>query len=251
VQDYTSYDRGLGLSSTFRKSYRAMKRRWKEGWTAEGADPRRTRRAAMLDMMLFDHGFVRLFWRNLGEVDEGVWRGSQPDPRMIAGLARKGFKAILNLRGETMYGSYLLERDACAANEIQLLNIKLESRRLPDVQQLDELDSIFMTIPRPFLMHCKSGADRSGFAAALYLLLRTDAPVAEAKKHLSLRYLHFRNSRAGVLDFMLDAYARDTAQTPVAFRDWIHTAYDPELLMSHFTSGKAADFLMDRVLMRE
>lgn len=60
-----------------------------------------------------------------------------------------------------------------------------------------------LAIDGPFLMHCKSGSDRAGLASALYLLDQ-GRPVAEARKMMSLRYLHLANSDAGILDVMLE-----------------------------------------------
>jgi protein tyrosine/serine phosphatase len=234
-----------------RKLKRRWMRRWKEGWTGPDAPPGRRRRNAWIDMMLFDHGLFRRIWRNFHRVSEGAWRSSQPDPPMIARLAKRGFRAVLNLRGETLWGSYILEREACAAHGLELIDIKMQSRRLPDICEVRQIDEIFASIPQPFLMHCKSGADRSGFAAALYLLLRTDTPVTEARKQLSVRYLHFKRSKAGILDFMLDAYENAAVRRPMTFREWVYSEYDPDALLAQFQSNEAADFLVDHVLGRE
>ena len=160
---------------------RRLQRRWKDGWIADPDGPG-ARRAKTIDMLLFDHGLLRKAWRNEHEVDAGVWRSSQPDPGMIRRLAAQGFKAIVNLRGATEWGSYFLEREACRAAGIELVDFKLNSRKLPSREELLALDALFERLPRPFLMHCKSGADRAGFAAALYLLLRSDLPVEEAQR---------------------------------------------------------------------
>ena len=136
-------------------------RRWKDGWVGD-LDAAGARRNAAIDMLVFDHGLLRKVWRNEHEVDGGVWRSSQPDPGMVRRLAGQGFKAILNLRGATEYGSYLLEREACRAAGIELVDFKLTSRALPSREEILALDAIFARLPRPFLMHCKSGADRAG-----------------------------------------------------------------------------------------
>jgi protein tyrosine/serine phosphatase len=235
-----------------RKSgFKAWQRRWKKGWTAPDVPASRRRRNAWIDMLVFDDGVFRILWRNLHEFHEGVWRSSQPDPALIARLAARGCRAVLNLRGETLYGSYLLEREACAAHGLELVNVKFQSRQLPEVREVRQLDEIFHRIPHPFLIHCKSGADRSGFAAALYLLLKAGLPMAEARRQLSVRYLHFKRSKTGVLDFMLDAYEAAALRKPQSFRDWVYSEYDPDALMSQFHSGAAADFLVDHVLGRE
>ena len=202
-------------------------------------------------MLVFDHGLLRKAWRNEHEIDVGVWRSNQPDPGMIRRLKAQGIRAILNLRGETQWGSYLLEREACRAAGIQLVDFKLSSRKLPSREELMALDRIFAELPRPFLMHCKSGADRAGFAAALYLMFQRDAPAEVAQEQLSWRYLHLRSGATGVLHFLLERYAAETAETPMRFRDWVATRYDPEALMAEYKSDGAADFVLDKVLRRE
>ena len=106
---------------------RRWQRRWKDGWVGD-LDAPGARRNAAIDMLVFDHGLLRKAWRNEHEVDAGVWRSNQPDPAMIRRLAGQGFKAVLNLRGATEYGSYLLEREACRAAGIELVDFKLTSR---------------------------------------------------------------------------------------------------------------------------
>jgi len=69
--------------------WRAWQRRWKDGWIGEPETPRGRRNAA-IDMMLFDHGLIRLFWRNMYEVAPGVWRGNQPDPATVRRRTAEG-----------------------------------------------------------------------------------------------------------------------------------------------------------------
>jgi len=233
-----------------RGPFKRWERRWKDGWVGD-LDAAGARRNAAIDMLVFDHGLLRKVWRNEHEVDGGVWRSSQPDPGMVRRLARQGFKAILNLRGATEYGSYLLEREACRAAGIELVDFKLTSRALPSKEEIRALDAIFARLPRPFLMHCKSGADRAGLAAALYLLLQKGMSAEEAARQLSWRYLHFKGAATGVLHFLLERYGADTAAEPMGFREWVETRYDPEALMAEYRSGGAADLFVDKVLRRE
>jgi undecaprenyl-diphosphatase len=49
---------------------------------------------------------------------------------------------------------------------------------------------IVETAPKPVLIHCNAGADRTGLVAALYQVEHGVAP-AQAAKELSLHYGHF------------------------------------------------------------
>lgn len=229
---------------------RRWQRRWKDGWSGRLDSPR-ARRDATIDMLLFDHGLLRIVWRNEAEVAPGVWRSNQPDPRAIRSLARRGFRSILNLRGATEYGSYLLEAEACRAAGIELVNLKFSSRTLPTRAEILELDALFDQLPKPLLMHCKSGADRSGFAAALYLLLHEGATPEAALAHLTWRHLHFGAGSTGILRFMIERYAADARRSPTSFRDWVSTRYDPVALTAAYRSSRAASLVTDCLLRRE
>ena len=60
-----------------------------------------------------------------------------------------------------------------------------------------------------------------------HLLHVLDRPVEEARKMLSLRFVHLNFTKTGILDYVIDLYARRVAQSPIAFKDWVVTEYDP------------------------
>jgi len=224
---------------------RAWRSSWREGVARPGA-----RLNAHLHMNLVDHGLLRRFWTNRAQVAPGVLRSNQPSPRQLRQLARQGVRSILNLRGANSQGAYALERDACAAAGLTLIDFPMNSRKLPTTQQIHALKHIFDTAERPLLMHCKSGADRAGFAAALYVLL--DGGTADqAARHLGLRNLHLSHSDAGILDHFLDAYRRFDARTPTPFLEWVDRHYDPHALAESFRPGRSAAFLNSTLLRRE
>jgi protein tyrosine phosphatase (PTP) superfamily phosphohydrolase (DUF442 family) len=193
------------------------------------------RRHAWWHFQLLDHAFLRGLWTNLVEVAPGVWRANQPSPRKLARYQKAlGLKAVLNLRGEVAQSHFLFEQEACRKLGLDLVSVPLAARMLAKPRYLIALLDAFETIPRPFLMHCKSGSDRAGFAAALYLIDRENRPVAEAKAQLHWRYLHLKSTKTGVLDHFLDAYAADIAVTPMSLRTWIETRYDRDMLKDAF-----------------
>ncbi len=199
----------------------------------------RGRRRAWIYFLFIDHAVLRIPWTNLHRVADGVWRSNHPSPGRLRRYRRMGIRSVLNLRGSFPSAPYLFEREACAAEGLTLVDIPLQARALSPPETLLQLLDIFETIERPFVMHCKSGADRAGLASALYLMHMENAPVEQARKQLGKRYIHFESFQTGILDHLLHAYERDTANEPMPIRQWIETRYDPAGLSAEFDRKRA------------
>jgi protein tyrosine/serine phosphatase len=179
-----------------------------------------------------------------------MWRSAQPGPDAVRRLAERGVKSILNLRGERNCGSYILEKRACQAHGVTLIDMPINSRTAPDAARVLKLKEIFDTVATPALLHCKSGADRAGLAATLFLHLHEGLPVAEARKQLSWRYGHVKQARTGVIDYFFDEYERRANGRTLI--EWVQSQdYDAGALTEHFRSNVLANALVDFVLRRE
>lgn len=186
------------------------------------------RLAAWLDMLVLDHGLVRLVHPNWGEVAPGVFRSAQPTPHQLRRAVRNhGIRTVLNLRAERNCGAFVLEEAVCAELGIDLVNVRVRSRDVPSKELIWTLERLFAEMERPILMHCKSGADRTGIVGALYLLLAEERPVDEALRQLSKRYGHIRQAKTGVLDYFFERYLDDRAERPLGFREWVREVYQP------------------------
>ncbi len=211
----------------------------------------RGRALAWADSMLVDHGVFRLVWSNFAAVLPGrLYRSNHPTPRRLARLARRhGIRTLVNLRGPCGNGSDALSRAAAQRLGLAFVDAPLSSGRAPRRAEVLALVEALRNAAEPILVHCKSGADRAGFAAALFLLLdgRTSD---EALRQLSLRHGHWHRSRAGVLDAFLLAYARE-AEGRTTFLDWLRESYDAAALGAAFRPRHFADFVTHRLLRRE
>ncbi len=187
-----------------------------------------------------DHGILRTFWHNFEEVSDSVYRSNHPDHPRFEAYAKMGIKTILNLRGVAKQPHYLFEVESCQRLGLTLLTVHMSARQAPKRSKLIDLMDAFHTMERPFLIHCKSGADRTGLAAALYLMIVEGQGVAVARKQLSFRYLHIRRSSTGVLDHFLDVYEARNAESPIGVADWIKTEYDADALTESFAAKQAA-----------
>jgi hypothetical protein len=115
-----------------------------------------------------------------------------------------------------------------------MVNIRLHARRAVKARQYLAVIRAMREIEKPFLIHCKSGADRAGLASVLYLLAVEGRPLDEARRQLSWRYLHLRWSKTGVLDHLLDLYAARNARDPIGIEDWLRTEYDQKAVQESF-----------------
>ena len=210
-------------------------------------------RRAWLNSLFVDHALLRMSWRNWGVVESGrLYRSNHPLPWQLRDASRRlGLRTIINLRGERRdCGSDRLGRAAAAELGLVHVDAPFESRGAPHKDRILRLAEIFRSVPEPILIHCKSGADRTGLAAGLWLLLQ-GRPVEEAAAQLSLRWGHVRQSRTGILDAFFARYAADTRGRPKPFLDWLREDYDEAALRRDFTSQPWADRLLDGILRRE
>ena len=212
------------------------------------------RRAAWLNSLFVDHALLRVAWRNWGVVESGrLYRSNHPLPWQLRQAARRfGLRTVVNLRGHRgECGSDALGRWAAAELGLVHLDAPFESRGAPHRDRILRLAGLYAEMDEPALIHCKSGADRTGLAAGIWLLLQGRS-VDRALAQLSLRWGHVRQSRTGILDAFFLRYAAFTqAHGAKPFLDWVRDDYDEEALRREFQSRAWADRLVDGVLRRE
>jgi protein tyrosine/serine phosphatase len=191
-----------------------------------------------VSFLLTDHGILRYWWTNLYQIAPGVYRSNHPPHSRLARYKHMGIKTILNLRGTPKAACHRMEVQSCADLGLTLVSVQLYARAPNSRKALLRLLDAFKTIEKPFVMHCKSGADRAGLASAFYLIAEEGADVPTARKMLSLRYIHIKQSKTGVLDHVLDHYEARLKQGPIGLRDWIATEYDEEVVRASFKAKR-------------
>ncbi len=210
-----------------------------------------SRLRAWTNMVLVDHGVFRLVYLNRHRVSERLWRSAQPAPHQLARFAREGVRTIVNLRGGREHGSWPLQREACERLGLTLTEFVVRSREAPERETILAARDFFASLQYPALVHCKSGADRAGFFAALYLVLHEGRPVREAMAQLHPRYGHFRFAKTGILDAFFERYLAEGEPRGLGFVEWVETVYDPKALAAEFKAGFWSDLVVDRIIRRE
>ena len=219
---------------------KSLKTRWKalERWVLWGfgddISTPRGRRLAKVHFHVADHAFLRGAWTNLDLVAPGIWRSNQPGPARIGRYAEMGIRSILSLRGNIRYSFLLFEEEAAARHGIDLQIVELRASALAEGPVLIDVLDRMEAMEKPLLIHCKSGADRTGLAAALWLLAHEGASVAEAEDQLSLRYLHRSDTKTGVLDHLVRSYGAARRETGIDLRTWLRHDYDAPAMQQEF-----------------
>lgn len=143
---------------------------------------------------------------NFHVVVEGeVYRSGQITAENVADYrARYGIRSILNLRGafpgEDWYDAEVAE---AARLGITHLDFPMSASIDLGVEESERLIAVMRDMPKPLLVHCLHGADRTGLAMALYMAAIRGSDETEANGQLSLWFGHF------AIPFLSDAYPMD------------------------------------------
>lgn len=146
---------------------------------------------ALIGVAIGGH-FVHLqLSRNFHEVVAGeVYRSAQLSGKQIGEFGeRYGIKTILNLRGANP-GRNWYEQEMAAAEKagIRHIDFAMASTEELSLPRARELIQIMRQAPKPLLIHCEAGVNRTGLAAALYLAAISDKKPQDAELQLSFIY---------------------------------------------------------------
>lgn len=139
-----------------------------------------------------------------------LYRSNQPTLERLALYQRDHhIRAVLNLRGAKPGAPwYEAERKAAAQLGLTLIDFPMSDHEVLSAARVDALVRTLAQAPKPLLVHCKAGADRSGLASALYLARIAHIEPETAEKQLSIAYGHFSVpwlSRAWPMDVTWEA----------------------------------------------
>lgn len=155
----------------------------------------------VLFLYVLEHG-------NFRPVTAGeAYRSGQLDSSRLAYYIKKyNIKSILNLRGnvasdgESVAQWYLDEKRVAETYNVMHYDIYLSASQELEKEDVEKLMEFIRSAPRPVLIHCKSGADRSGLVAAMWKVIVDKEPKPEAEKQLSVLYGHFPIGSAAAMD---------------------------------------------------
>ena len=124
--------------------------------------------------------------RNLYRVAPGIYRSAQPDGEEFRTLHRAGLKSVLNLR------AHHSDREKIGDLPLNLCELPVNAGSLT-MKDLFMALVILRDAPKPVLIHCWHGSDRTGAVVAAYRIVFQGYSVKSALNELrDRRYGHHR-----------------------------------------------------------
>ena len=125
--------------------------------------------------------------RNFHQVNSDMYRSSQPNRLQMKQLHEfYGIKSVVNLR------EYHSDRDEIGELPLKLYEVPIAAGKLSE----NDLKTVLLIIkdaPKPILVHCMHGSDRTGAVIAAYRIVYGNYPVEAAINELKEdRYGHHK-----------------------------------------------------------
>lgn len=155
------------------------------------------------------------------EVDPGkLFRSPQLDAKQLNESIHKfGIKTIINLRGPNPGKDwYDQERQVAEAHGVKMIDIPMSAGRLPHKHDLIKLLDAYRTAARPILIHCMAGVDRTGEAAAIYMMLYMGATREESLEMLSEKFGYIESMKPAKKYFIEHLWQGE---------EWARKEYEP------------------------
>lgn len=147
--------------------------------------------------------------RNWGVVEAGqVFRSGQPvKDQLLEASKTHGIKSVLILHN-SMREDVTHELELAEQNQIQALHLPISDHEMLSDENLFKIIAFLKEAPKPVLIHCRAGADRTGLVSAIYRNLFMNQDLAKAKSEmLTLKWGHLSFGGTKAMDnYLLNEY---------------------------------------------
>ncbi len=141
--------------------------------------------------------------RNLWKVNDGLWRGGQPDEEGFRELQKMGIKTVICLRFRTSLIDW--ERGVCEKLGLQFLSIPLNYTTTPRSPQIERFfDMVDEATNQPVYVHCYHGSDRTGLMLGIFRIARDGWTFKDA--YIEMKACGFHRFRIRPFKWCLSQY---------------------------------------------
>jgi protein tyrosine phosphatase (PTP) superfamily phosphohydrolase (DUF442 family) len=130
-----------------------------------------------------------------------AYRSGQMDAAQLSRVIQEyGIKSIMDLSVTDAPALHQGEMETTKRLGVQHFDFSLSAIDEITVPRMDEIIRTLREAPKPVLIHCLAGSDRTGLVSALYCLTLKDEAPAQADRGLSVRYGHISLSKTIAMD---------------------------------------------------
>jgi protein tyrosine/serine phosphatase len=176
---------------------------------------------SILALLFLYRTSVFRIYKNFHEVEPGqLYRSAQLTGAELDEIIQTyNIKSVVNLRGEAP-GQWWYDDEKTVADMrgVSLYSVPLRDDEVPQIRHIVDLMEFLEKAPRPVLIHCRSGSDRTGEISALFTQEFLGWKPERAQTQLRFwPFLHAEVLRPA-MDYFIRSYQG---------RDWLRNSYDP------------------------
>src|ERR1700731_1568355 len=120
---------------------------------------------------------------NPGKINDGLYRGAQPNEQGLEELKKLGITTIVDLRAEDR-GKSEWERQEAEKLGMRFVHIPIAGFAAPTNEEVAQFLSLFRNSQQKVFVHCLLGEDRTGVFVATYRMSVQKWPVTQALREM-------------------------------------------------------------------
>ena len=163
-------------------------------------------------------------------IPDKIYRSAQLSASTLKNIVTgHGIQTVVSIRPPRPDESwYEQEKAVTKSLGIAHHDIAMDITFSPRIDHLLELRDLLENAPKPLLVHCRAGADRTGLAATMAKLLDGSSSLEEVRAQVSWKFHAIRSDSMGIPFF--DAYTawlknRDLQHSKDNFNHWLENEY--------------------------
>jgi tyrosine-protein phosphatase SIW14 len=121
---------------------------------------------------------------NPGKINDGLYRGAQPNAQGLEELKKLGITTIVDLRAEDR-GKSEWERQQAERLGLRFVHIPIAGFAAPTNEEVAQFLSLFRDSQQKIFVHCLLGEDRTGVFVATYRMSVQKWPVTQALREMN------------------------------------------------------------------
>jgi len=138
-----------------------------------------------------ENSYLENFWK----LNDTLYRSEQPDKTDFIYLNSIGIKSILNLRSQHT------DKESIGSLCITEYNVEMDAEKFSDNEIIEALKAIQIS-PKPILVHCRHGSDRTGVVIAMYRIIFQNWTKEQALLELQNGGYGFHTIYANIPDYI-------------------------------------------------